>query len=243
VREPDVKPGDYADLDEPEDDLDVIIAPDKPATIEVEIQRGPIPRTLRGDAEKSVLPKVDEVGDRGPRRERGERPDRGDRPRGRGREGGDRGRRDAGPPRTGPAMKQLYPPADMEVTPLPAGAAKPPPFDSRRTPRGPMMRGPGEPPPPKGKVRQLYPPPAEPTGVSEPSHGADEPIGAIHEHLVGTSEPNGTSIFVSDAEELEDRRRRARERAEERRRTEALEIVEPQPAAPLPWDAPGDDDF
>jgi hypothetical protein len=232
----------------------LIIAPDKPATIEVEIQHGPIPRTHRVEAEKSELPKVDEIGERGPRRERGDRPergvrpergdrpDRGDRPRGRGRDGGDRGRRDAGPPRTGPAMKQLYPPADMEETPLPAGAAKPPPFDSRRTPRGPMMRGPGEPPPPKGKVRQLYPPPAEPTVESVPPH-ADEPIGIGHEIHVGDPEPNGTSIFVSDAEELEERRRRARERAEERRRAEALEVVEPLPAAPVPWDAPGDDDF
>ncbi|HLJ83154.1 MAG TPA: Rne/Rng family ribonuclease [Candidatus Eremiobacteraceae bacterium] len=245
IREPDVKPGDYADLDEPEDDLDLIIAPDKPATIEVEIQHGPIPRAPRGDAGHAALPKADELGERGPRRDRGDRPERGDRPRGRGRDGGDRGRRDAGPPRTGPAMKQLYPPADMEETPLPPGAAKPPPFDSRRTPRGPMMRGPGEPPPPKGKVRQLYPPPAEPTVESEPSHRHDaiEPLDVEHNHHIGAPEPNGTSIFVSDAEELEDRRRRARERAEERRRAEALEVVDPLPAAPLPWDAPGDDDF
>jgi hypothetical protein len=64
-------------------------------------------------------------------------------------------------------MKQLYPPADVE--PEPPGdegnRPKPAPFGKRRPSHGAMFGGPGE-RPPKGKVRQLYPPPPEPSPES-----------------------------------------------------------------------------
>ena len=64
--------------------------------------------------------------------------------------------------------------------------------------RGPLMRTADVPPVPKGKVRQLYPPPEE--IVTEPQ--------------------DRSSLFVSDSAELDERRLRARERAEARRRAE-----------------------
>ena len=161
------------------------------------------------------------------------------------------------PPRVGPSVKQLYPPADMEETPRPPGSPKAPPFDSRRTPRGPMMRKPGEPPPPKGKVRQLYPAPegadlAAPLPDDVPVNGRHEgedvvfappalELG-IEESAAERVDAAAGSIFVSDADELEDRRRRARERAEERRRIEPID--EPDAPAPKsPWDFSGEDNF
>ena len=67
-----------------------------------------------------------------------------------------------------------------------------------------MMRDRNAEPPPKGKVRQLYPPPE------------------IDDDVVSAapSEPERTaldSMFVSDAQDLDERRRLARERAERRR--------------------------
>jgi hypothetical protein len=271
VREPEVRPGDYADLDEPEDDLDIVIAPVAPAIVDVEFEPDILPRrrpagddTRRRpveDGREARLPST-EPGDPGGRPQRAERPPRGDRPdsgdapRGRGR---DRGSREVKPPRVGPSVKQLYPPADMEDTPRPPGSEKAPPFDSRRTPRGPMMRKPGEPPPPKGKVRQLYPAPelgdlTVPKLDSAPANGRHE--GAEQAVLVPPSmedrieesadervDAAAGSIFISDADELEDRRRRARERAEERRRTEpADELGTDAPKSP-PWDFSGDDIF
>jgi hypothetical protein len=155
-------------------------------------------------------------------------------------------------------VKQLYPPADMEETPRPPGSAKAPPFDSRRTPRGPMMRKPGEPPPPKGKVRQLYPAPdaSESTAplddalVNGKHQGPERHVfvplpieDRIEESAAERVDAAAGSIFISDADELEDRRRRARERAEERRRIEPND--EPGTDAPKspPWDFTGDDIF
>jgi hypothetical protein len=270
VREPEVRPGDYADLDEPEDDLDIVIAPDAPAIVEVEFQPDILPRRRPAgdearrrpveDGREARLPSTEpgESGGRPQRAERpprGDRPDSGDAPRGRGR---DRGPREVKPPRVGPSVKQLYPPADMEDTPRPPGSEKAPPFDSRRTPRGPMMRKPGEPPPPKGKVRQLYPAPdlgdlTVPQLDSAPANGRHEgaeqavfvpPIeDRIEESAAERVDAAAGSIFISDADELEDRRRRARERAEERRRTEPNDESGSDAPKPPPWDFSGDDNF
>jgi hypothetical protein len=146
----------------------------------------------------------------------------------------------------------------MEETPRPPGSEKAPPFDSRRTPRGPMMRKPGEPPPPKGKVRQLYPAPefadlAVPPLNDAPVNGRHEAEqvvfvppaieARIEESASERVDAAAGSIFISDADELEDRRRRARERAEERRRTEPNdELGADAPKSP-PWDFSGDDNF
>ncbi|MBC5826043.1 MAG: Rne/Rng family ribonuclease [Candidatus Eremiobacteraeota bacterium] len=119
-------------------------------------------------------------------------------------------------PRTGsPAMtgrrptRQVYPPPGAEEDAAPQVGPKAPPMNAHRKPRGPMMREPGSPPPPKGKVRQLYPPP---------------PVDAVFETSAGsepTAEPrsSGGSMFVSDAQERDERRQRARDRAENRRPT------------------------
>jgi hypothetical protein len=156
-------------------------------------------------------------------------------------------------------VKQLYPPADMEETPRPPGSAKAPPFDSRRTPRGPMMRKPGEPPPPKGKVRQLYPAPeladlTAPRLDDVPANGrhdvAEQTVlvppsveARIEESSTERVDAAAGSIFISDADELEDRRRRARERAEERRRIEPSDGPDTEAPKSPPWDFTGDDNF
>ena len=106
-------------------------------------------------------------------------------------------------------MKQLYPPPGSVEEPPPEGSPKALPFASRRTPRGPMMREPNAEPPPKGKVRQLYPPP-EFDAIS-PAPRASAPLQELDE------ERSSESIFVSGAEELDERRRLARERAAARR--------------------------
>jgi hypothetical protein len=78
-----------------------------------------------------------------------------------------------------------------------------------------MMREKGAEPPPKGKVRQLYPPPEfDEEYVEENSSPAPAPVGREPER-----EPQ-ESMFVTGTEELEERRRLARERAEARRRDE-----------------------
>ena len=84
------------------------------------------------------------------------------------------------------------------------------------------MRPAGAPPPPKGKVRQLYPPPPPPEET--PIVRGDSPV---HERVVfegAGDEPNG-SVFISDADDHEERRRRARERADARRRGEVVDAA------------------
>lgn len=134
-------------------------------------------------------------------------------------------------------MKQLYPPPGTEEEPPPEGAPKALPFASRRTPRGPMMREPGAEPPPKGKVRQLYPPQpfdeeyVEENGAPAPSPGRQTENAALD------------SMFVSGAEELEERRRLARERADARR-GESIDIdldVAPS-SVRQPFSTPFDED-
>ena len=134
-------------------------------------------------------------------------------------------------------MKQLYPPPGVEEEPPPEGMPKALPFASRRTPRGPMMREPGAEPPPKGKVRQLYPPPpfdeeyVEENGAPAPSEGRQAESAPLE------------SMFVSGAEELDERRRQARERADARRSDsfDADRESEPSTVRP-PFASPFDED-
>jgi len=106
-------------------------------------------------------------------------------------------------------VKQVYPPPGSEAEPPLDDGPKPMPFASRRSPRGPMMRQPDAEPPPKGKVRQLYPPPEFDEEYVE--EGSSPPPAAQ------PRDPQLDSMFVSDEAELERRRRSARERAEARR--------------------------
>jgi hypothetical protein len=99
------------------------------------------------------------------------------------------------------------------------------------------MRPADAPPVPKGKVRQLYPPPAfEAESVSPTEVEVD-----------AFDEPS--SLFISDAEELEERRLRARERAEARRRSGSeatADGVPPEadrPEARPVDDGPGSDEW
>ncbi|HXN09103.1 MAG TPA: Rne/Rng family ribonuclease, partial [Candidatus Acidoferrales bacterium] len=175
-----------------------------------------------------------ETRDRGPRdRDRGERGDRDRAPRGDRREGRDRGPRfgggrgrEAAPKREGPTVRQVYPPPGQEPAPQDAVTVEesasdtdqsPKPAFGRRQPRGPLMRPSNAPPIPKGKVRQLYPPP----DVDEAQ--APQADVQVYNPLAfdEAGDVESTSVFVNDAEELDDRRRRARERAEARRRAEA----------------------
>lgn len=84
-----------------------------------------------------------------------------------------------------------------------------------------MMRPADAPPIPKGKVRQLYPPP----DIDEAQEVQTQPEGDVQVYnplaFDEAGDEDTTSVFVSDAEDLDDRRRRARERAEARRRAEA----------------------
>lgn len=79
-----------------------------------------------------------------------------------------------------------------------------------------MKRQPGAAPPPKGKIRQLYPPP--------PDDELETPL-ASH-----GPEAQDNSLFVTDEGDLDERRLRARERAEERRREDAGEGGPPEGA-------------
>jgi hypothetical protein len=80
------------------------------------------------------------------------------------------------------------------------------------------MRPSDAPPIPKGKVRQLYPPP----DIDEAQAPSQDDV-QVYNPLVfdEAGDVDSTSVFVSDSEDLDDRRRRARERAEARRRAEA----------------------
>jgi hypothetical protein len=122
-----------------------------------------------------------------------------------------------------------------------------------------MMRKPGEPPPPKGKVRQLYPAPeladlVAPQLDDAPVNGRHDDReqavlvppaieARIEESASERVDAAAGSIFISDADELEDRRRRARERAEDRRRTEPNDEVGADAPKSPPWDFSGDDNF
>jgi hypothetical protein len=99
------------------------------------------------------------------------------------------------------------------------------------------MRPSDAPPVPKGKVRQLYPPPPPPD-ESAPSREDSSARGRVVFDEAGDEE-NG-SVFVSDAEELEERRRRARERADARRHPETPDGAPqafPEEQAAKPFDA------
>lgn len=140
-------------------------------------------------------------------------------------------------------MKQLYPPPGTVEEPPVEGAPKALPFASRRTPRGPMMRGPKAEPPPKGKVRQLYPPPE----FDEAPPGSETPAFIREPH----DERMPDSMFVTGSEELDERRRLARERADARRSDERApghpmdDDFSSEPASPAirpPFGSPFDDE-
>ncbi|HZW72830.1 MAG TPA: hypothetical protein VFF43_04755 [Caldimonas sp.] len=100
-----------------------------------------------------------------------------------------------------------------------------------------MMREPGAEPPPKGKVRQLYPPPQFDEEYVE-EKGAPAPALTLRE----PERVELDSMFVSGAEELEERRRLARERADARR-SDSNETP-PDDTAPIrpPFSSPFDED-
>jgi len=197
------------------DDLDVVVTPVAPASMKVE--RVPIDRAQLRTPQRAVA--RDDGAGRAQlpqRSERGEPPERGrgreregGRDRGRGRDGG-RGRGDRGPkvPRVGPAIRVLYAPPDAaEAAASEAPEEAPRPAGSRgRFPRGPMLqKDPNAPPLPKGKTRQLWPPPDDDAARDEFAETRE------------STASGASSLFVSDERELEERRRRARERAEARR--------------------------
>jgi hypothetical protein len=78
-------------------------------------------------------------------------------------------------------------------------------------------------PVPKGKVRQLYPPPSEPEDFSASLDDAQSYERAIEERVIDESDEASDSVFISDPRELEERRRRARERAQSRREEQAAD--------------------
>lgn len=137
-------------------------------------------------------------------------------------------------------MKQLYPPppepgveALDDERPLsgePTG--KKPGFG--RQPRGPLMRPSDAPPVPKGKVRQLYPPPPEPVAGAVAHHETQAFERVVFDEA--GDEADG-SVFVSDTDDMDDRRRRARERADARRRSlEGGAESSPEGATAKPFD-------
>jgi ribonuclease G len=195
-----------------DEDLDMVVEPAEPGVLDVQLETGHVhrersPRFGREERRDRI-----EREDRRPRRD--EERERGEPRRSGGRFGRGRERNAQAEPRVSRPVKQLYPPPGAEEAPPPADAPKPMPFASRRTPRGPMMRDPKSEPPPKGKVRQLYPPPQfDEEYVDEQSIPA--PVGSEPER-----EP-ARSMFVSDAAELEERRRLARERADTRERDQS----------------------
>jgi ribonuclease G len=236
---PSREPDDY------DEELDVVVKPKGPAAIPVEIRGDIAPRRRpprdEEDEDREHRASPYDRAHRGPVRGRGVRRDqegRGTRGRDRGERGGRFGGgrpRDAqrAPRAQGPAIKQLYPPPDQETefaerADNGEAPVRNPGFG--RQPRGPLMRPSNAPPVPKGKVRQLYPPPPEPevvqvtrdTAPREDEPRFDDPgFAPLHDEQTG-------SVFVSDAEELDERRRRARERAEARRRgEERLDTAEP----------------
>ena len=234
----------YDGHDDFDEELDVVVKPKGPAAIPVE---------FHGDVAQRRRPPRDERDEE--KRESGyERGRRGDRERGprrdapgrsvRGRDVGERsgrfGGRSRGGPRApraqGPAIKQLYPPPDQDVESAERAdngepAVRNPGFG--RQPRGPLMRPTDAPPVPKGKVRQLYPPPPEPDDTPAVDEQRSR-AGASRfdsSEFAAPAQEQADSVFVSDAEELDERRRRARERADARRRGEeaSRDSVEREP--------------
>ena len=216
-----------------EDELDVVIGPSQPAAIDVEFQEAPPPRMRPREPREDRGPREprEDRGPREPREDRGPREPRdgrgpGDRPerppggRGgredRGGRGRGRGRSD-GTPRT---VKQLYPPPGSEPEPVVEGGTAPknPPMGRRRPSHGAMKRQPGAAPPPKGKIRQLYPPP--------PDDEFETPMASQRPE----AHTPDSSLFVTDEDDLDERRLRARERAEERRREDAPDGGPPEGA-------------
>ncbi|HLW37705.1 MAG TPA: Rne/Rng family ribonuclease, partial [Candidatus Eremiobacteraceae bacterium] len=166
----------YAD-----DDLDVVISPRAPAAIHVDARpdlarRASSHERRPATAEPETRPRRGEREER-PRRYPEERPpvqrrapeereehEHRERPqRGRGERGPRRsgsGREPMRRPRSeGPAVKQVYPPPDQEEEPADGPRGTNAPLRNAKSPRGPLMRPADAPPVPKGKVRQLYPPP------------------------------------------------------------------------------------
>ena len=211
ARRPRGRRSEYSD-----DELDAVVEPARPASVDIEFL--PPGAVRRGDRHR----------DEGEVRE----PRRG----GRGRSGA-RGR---APNRGGSAMRQVYPPPDQDLTASDeapshgkAGAAKRPRAAGRRPTHGAIFGATDAQPPPKGKVRQLYPPPPEASFASE----AVPPPPDIEETVGGYDEPSGApfeaaaprdSLFISDEQELEERRRRARERAKQGERDEPRGRNEPR---------------
>ncbi len=137
-------------------------------------------------------------------------------------------------------MKQLYPPPQepgldalgQERPDDGIPAPKKPGFG--RQPRGPLMRPTDAPPVPKGKVRQLYPPPPEPAAAEVSRQEAPAFDRVVYDEA--GDETNG-SVFVSDTDDMDDRRRRARERADARRRSiEGGAEASPEGASAKPFD-------
>jgi len=234
-----------------EDELDVVIKPKAPAVIRVETRKVELPPRRKGPEEdrergpQRVRPERSDRGERGGRSDRvdrGGRSDRGDR----GGRGFGRGDRSAPPKpkREGPAVRQVYPPPDFEREEEPQGEP-----DTRkkqglgRQPRGPLMRPADVAPVQKGKVRQLYPPPPD---IPDEGAGGGKSLSEdaeIYDRVAfdEAGDEAEQSVFVSDAEELEDRRLRARERAEARRRAHDESSGEPadgDAGKNAPYDAP-----
>jgi hypothetical protein len=137
-------------------------------------------------------------------------------------------------------MKQLYPPPDVEPEAQPpddgSPAVKPAPFGKRRPSHGALFGGPGV-APPKGKVRQLYPPSLDTAGVVEAqiiaTPEAPEPPAWTRSGFDADEETTRDGgLFVSGEQELEERRRRARERAEQRRLDD---VHKPEPELNPPY--------
>jgi len=225
----------HRERDEYDEELDVVVKPKGPAAIPVEYRGDTPPRrrpSREEEAPAETPPRRHDRGSRGQERDGGPRTERERRPV-HGRERGGRGGRFGGrsrdtaraPKAQGPAIKQLYPPPDQEgdvEERADNGDTKVRNPGFGRQPRGPLMRPSDAPPVPKGKVRQLYPPPPEPGEVTMTMGSASIEDGRSLEDVgfAPAQEEPADSVFVSDAEELDERRRRARERAEIRRRGE-----------------------
>jgi len=220
------------------DDLDVVVTPTRPASMKVErvsvekVQLRQPPRQVeRKDGRERERPAQ--------RFERPERPDRPEGERDKERTGGrdrgrDRGRgrpeRAPKPPRVGPAIRVLYAPpaADETANDSPTDEPVKPQASRGRFPRGPMLqKDPNAPPLPKGKTRQLWPP-------------ADDAAGDEFAESHQSTASGASSLFVNNERELEERRRRARERAETRREPEGLTGWDPpsSPAEPTVPESP-----
>ena len=98
-----------------------------------------------------------------------------------------------------------------------------------------MKREAGAEPPPKGKVRQLYPPPEFDEEYVEESSTPAPPSAQ-------SDRDSNPSMFVNDVEELEERRRLARERADTRRRPDDAEGSEEPPLIRPPFGNRFEDD-